>query len=238
MISSKPPTSPGTSVYMYNTGSANSTFMSAKDLHKERVAASTGPRSASKSPKGTLRVKETKVIREVRQEDGKPPEISEKKEETVKEEKVNLSERLRARSRASSPATPTLKRTFNQTDESNIVTLSAVKETHQTLEMTPIKVNSETVPSTSYGQRAFPESVQLDMLIDKKRLVLNVNFMLLAEKHPEVEILGFTFKGQKLWEKSSEWNLTSANTTSHTKTIARQASNILGDEEKKDEEQK
>lgn len=120
--------------------------------------------------------------------------------------------------------------------------------------MTPIKVNSETVPSTSYGQRAFPESVQLDMLIDKKRLVLNVNFMLLAEKHPEVEILGFTFKGQKLWEKSSEWNLTSANTTSHvsflyvfsfsecfdfqTKTIARQASNILGDEEKKDEEQK
>lgn len=125
MISSKPPTSPGTSVYMYNTGSANSTFMSAKDLHKERVAASTGPRSASKSPKGTLRVKETKVIREVRQEDGKPPEISEKKEETVKEEKVNLSERLRARSRASSPATPTLKRTFNQTDESNIVTLSA-----------------------------------------------------------------------------------------------------------------
>ncbi|CAO4369291.1 unnamed protein product [Caenorhabditis nigoni] len=220
MISAKPPTSPGnSSVYLYpTTGSANSTYMTAKD---------------STSPQGIRRVKETKVTREVREEDGKPAEINEKKEETVKEEKVKLGKR----SRSVSPATPNMKRPLNN---QSLVTLSAVKETHQTLEMTPIKVSEDSAPiqstSINSGQRAFKEEVQLTMLIDKKRLHLNVNFMLLAEKQPEVEITGFCFKGQKLWEKSSEWNLSSANTTSHTKTVARQASDILGDgngEEKK-----
>ncbi|UMM22503.1 hypothetical protein L5515_003683 [Caenorhabditis briggsae] len=213
LISAKPPTSPGnSSVYLYpTTGSANSTYMTAKD---------------STSPQGIRRVKETKVTREVREEDGKPAEINEKKEETVKEEKVKLGKR----SRSVSPATPKMKRPLNN---QSLVTLSAVKETHQTLEMTPIKVSEDSAPvqstSINSGQRAFKEEVQLTMLIDKKRLHLNVNFILLAEKQPEVEITGFCFKGQKLWEKSSEWNLSSANTTSHTKTVARQASDILGD---------
>lgn len=83
------------------------------------------------------------------------------------------------------------------------------------------------------------------MLIDQKRLVFNLKFDILAEKQPTVDIVGFAFKGQKMWEKSSEWNITSANTTSHvrvlvgrgttklvlqTKTIARQASNIETDD--------
>lgn len=228
MISGKPPTSPGNSVYLYQTGSANnSTYMSAKDIHDARVSAASS--KSSTSPQGIRRVKETKVTREVREEDGKPAEINEKKEETVKEEKVKLGKR----SRSVSPATPNMKRSLDK----SMVTLSAVKETHQTLEMTPIKVSDDAAPTQSSsidsGQRAFKEEVQLNMLIDKKRLNLNVNFMLLAEKQPEVEITGFCFRGQKLWEKSSEWNLTSANTTSHTKTVARQASDILG----KDNEQ-
>ncbi|KAF1762297.1 hypothetical protein GCK72_010559 [Caenorhabditis remanei] len=233
-ISSKPPTSPGNSVYMYSTGNANnSTYMTAKDLHDSRISSSSSAPKSLVSPRGTLRVKETKVTREVRQEEGKPDEVNEKKEETVKEEKVKLDRK----SRSISPATPKLKNTLNQ----NMVTLSTVKETHQTLDAIPIKVSDDTSPSINSsfvsGQKAFKEEVQLDMMIDKKRLVLNVNFMLLAEKQPEVEIIGFSFKGNKLWEKSSEWNLSSANTTSHTKTIARQASNILEDgktqEEKK-----
>lgn len=224
MISGKPPTSPGNSVYLYQTGSTNnSTYMTAKDLHDARVSAASS--KTSTSPQGTRRVKETKVTREVREENGKPAEINEKKEETVKEEKVKLGKR----SRSVSPATPNMKRPLDR----SMVTLSAVKETHQTLEMTPIKVSDDSAPtqssSVNSGQRAFREEVQMDLLIDKKRLVLNVNFMLLAEKQPEVEITGFCFKGQKLWEKSSEWNLSSANTTSHTKTVARQASDILGD---------
>ncbi|KAF1762253.1 hypothetical protein GCK72_010515 [Caenorhabditis remanei] len=233
-LTSKPPTSPGNSVYMYSTGNANnSTYMTAKDLHDSRISSSSSAPKSLISPRGILRVKETKVTREVRQEEGKPDEVNEKKEETVKEEKVKLDRK----SRSISPATPTLKNTLNQ----NMVTLSTVKETHQTLDVIPIKVSDDTSPSINSsfvsGQKAFKEEVQLDMMIDKKRLVLNVNFMLLAEKQPEVEIIGFSFKGNKLWEKSSEWNLSSANTTSHTKTIARQASNILEDgktqEEKK-----
>ncbi|KAF1762353.1 hypothetical protein GCK72_010615 [Caenorhabditis remanei] len=225
-ISSKPPTSPGNSVYMYSTGNANnSTYMTAKDLHDSRISSSSSAPKSLISPRGILRVKETKVTREVRQEEGKPDEVNEKKEETVKEEKVKLDKK----SRSNSPATPKMKNTLNQ----NMVTLSTVKETHQTLDVIPIKVSDDTSPSINSsfvsGQKAFKEEVQLDMMIDKKRLVLNVNFMLLAEKQPEVEIIGFSFKGNKLWEKSSEWNLSSANTTSHTKTIARQASNILED---------
>ncbi|EFO86664.1 hypothetical protein CRE_04578 [Caenorhabditis remanei] len=230
-ISSKPPTSPGNSVYMYSTGNANnSTYMTAKDLHDSRISSSSSAPKSLISPRGTLRVKETKVTREVRQEEGKPDEVNEKKEETVKEEKVKLDRK----SRSISPATPKMKNTLNQ----NMVTLStgihslsffllnskfSVKETHQTLDVIPIKVSDDTSPSINSsfvsGQKAFKEEVQLDMMIDKKRLVLNVNFMLLAEKQPEVEIIGFSFKGNKLWEKSSEWNLSSANTTSHVSFI-------------------
>ncbi|EGT54288.1 hypothetical protein CAEBREN_00430 [Caenorhabditis brenneri] len=261
---SKPPLSPsvnsvnsesknqnltGTSVYLYNTKSStpkSTHLMTAQDLREDRIRAhSTSPggpalRNTTPSPQNILRVKETKVTREVRQEDGKPAEIQEKTEETVKEQKVKLEK--------TSPATPKMKQSFHQMTATNVVTLSALKETHQSLDVTPINVDaitessstgsSSTATASSSGQLAFKEDFQLDMLIDKKRFVLNVNFLFLGSKQPEVEIGAFSFRGQKLWEKSSEWPLSSANTTSHTKTLAVQASDIMEQQAKDGEEKK
>lgn len=113
-------TSPG-SVYMYNTGANTSNYLNvSSELQKDRLSGMS-PKPATTSPKGTLRVKETKVIREVRQEQGKAPEVSEKKEETVKEEKVKL------RARSISPANTTMRHSFQQTADTKIVTLSASK---------------------------------------------------------------------------------------------------------------
>uniref|UniRef100_A0A8R1DVE4 Uncharacterized protein n=1 Tax=Caenorhabditis japonica TaxID=281687 RepID=A0A8R1DVE4_CAEJA len=203
---------------------SNTTVSTASDLRTARSSPSqTDSYRSLISPQGTRRIKETKVTREVREEKGKPAEISEKKEETVKEEKVKL------RGRSKSPATPTRKAQFRKPSDQSFVELKTGecrKTTHQ-LQVTPIKVDvAPIVGGASPSQRKHQEVVQLEMLIDKKHFTLNMNFDIIAEKRPEVEVLGFSFAGKKLWEKSSEWLISSADTSSQTKTIACQASSL------------
>ncbi|CAI5442686.1 unnamed protein product [Caenorhabditis angaria] len=165
------------------------------------------------APKGKLRIKETKITREILEREGQPPQVSEKKEETVKEQDVSMSGSKRSRKKRSKSKAPKINIPESATPEKSV------------------RVDFP-ISSTSPGpKQEFTEPIGFGFLVDGVKHECTLNIIFNAVKKPNVDLNSLKFKGKMIWEKSQEWKPIGENLeTSTTKTLAVQQSDIMKDE--------
>ncbi|CAB3405275.1 unnamed protein product [Caenorhabditis bovis] len=172
-------------------------------------------RSADTSPvSGQLRIKETKIVREVRERVGKPPQIKEHKEETVKVQPV-------AFARGGRPTATPIKHddvtmmTFNVTvpHENTTTTTTTTTPTTPTTPTTLSSPKQSRAASTKAKLKSFPKALILESTVNGKPYLINMNIDFQAYDAPKVDVNKVVFDKRVFFEKSVEWNPTTSSIT-------------------------
>ncbi|CAD6196145.1 unnamed protein product [Caenorhabditis auriculariae] len=243
-----PPSSPA---------SSSSSSKSSSRPRRRRV------RSSSRNTRGKVVTKETTIVKEVRQKPGEQPSVTETMEVVktidktpqksfrivqIDEKPINDSVRLEPESLNQSM--PTI--SPHDSTETNVEIENFVKPSPKAplnpAPPTPRSVTNQMVVNLAENEagkndekpkarKMFNKKLTLNGVVDKTPYEFNLFIHLEAYNDPNFEPTKITLEGDVLWQKTSDWAPIKDN-TSHTKTLAVQASEITSEEEKSNGQKK